>query len=61
MFMKKIVVLEEKELEELIKNANIAKAILHSVTSEKMDENKIHLQLQSALNAINVVNEILGK
>lgn len=70
--MKKVIMLEENELEELVKNAMIAKAVLYQVLNH-MDNNMehddmgvnssniadIYSKIQSAHIAIDRVNDVL--
>lgn len=59
--MKKVFILEENDVEELIKNANITMAILDTVLREDKVDQIAREQLIHAKSAIIKVNDILGK
>lgn len=59
--MKKVFILEENDVEELIKNANITEAILSGVLNDDKVDQIVREQLVAAKSSINVVNNILSK
>lgn len=59
--MKKVFILEENDVEELIKNANITMAILGTVLREDNVNQITREQLIHAKSAIDKVNDILGQ
>lgn len=59
--MKKVFILEENDVEELIKNANITMAILDTVLREDKVDQITREQLVHAKSAVGIVNDILGK
>ncbi|MBD5534575.1 MAG: hypothetical protein HDQ99_02725 [Lachnospiraceae bacterium] len=59
--MKKVFILEENDVEELIKNANITMAILGTVLREDNVDQITREQLIHAKSAIDKMNDILGK
>ena len=59
--MKKVFILEEIDVEELIKNANSTEAILSGILQEDNVDQIIREQLMAAKSSIRVVNDILSK
>lgn len=59
--MKKVFIIEENDVEELIKNANITEAILSGVLNDDKVDQGVKDQLIKAKFSINIVNSILAK
>ena len=59
--MKKVFIIEENDVEELIKNANTTEAILSDVLNEDKIDQIVREQLIAAKSSINMVNDILSK
>lgn len=59
--MKSVFILEENDVEELIKNANVTMAILDTVLREDKVDQITREQLIHAKAAVGIVNDILGK
>lgn len=59
--MKKVFILEENDVEELIKNANATMAILSNVLREDNVDQITREQLLHAKSAIDTINDILGR
>ena len=59
--MKKVFIIEENDVEELIKNANIAESILSEILREGRVDKITREKLIAAKSSINVVNGILSK
>lgn len=60
-FMKKVFIIEENDVEELLKNANITMAILHTVLNKNNIDQATRKQLSDAFSCSSKVYEILGK
>ena len=59
--MKKVFIIEENDVEELIKNANITEAILSGILQEDNVDQIVREQLIAAKSSIKSVNDILSK
>ena len=59
--MKKVFIIEENDVEELIKNANITEAILSGILQEDNVDQTVREQLIAAKSSIKSVNDILSK
>ena len=59
--MKKVFLIEENDVEELIKNSNIVQSILYNVLNEDKVDQKIKERLVAAESSIKIVNDILSK
>lgn len=59
--MKKVFILEENDVEELIKNASITESILFEILHENKLDKKAKERIMAAKSSISVVNGILSK